>query len=179
MIPGIDALRSFETLRLSTPGAAAQEKRHYRLEVIPGIDLQLPYDAGIFRVNYHHQPPAKYTNCAKFVNEKNRSEIVILDGNALGGNESLHQFSIRNWEPGDSYQPAGSRSPKKVKELFQENRVHLWDRRHWPVLELNGEIVWVRGFGAASKFSREQGVAPAVSLTYIPPHESNDPTSTS
>jgi hypothetical protein len=46
-------------------------------------------------------------------------------------------------------------------------------------LELNGEIVWVRGFGAASKFSGERGDTPAVSLTYVPPRESNDPASTS
>lgn len=50
---------------------------------------------------------------------------------------------LRNWRPGDSW---GS---KRMKTLFQEARIPLWDRRDWPVLESAGRILWTRCFSPA------------------------------
>lgn len=33
---------------------------------------------------------------------------------------------LRTWRPGDEYQPAGSRKPRKLKDLFQQARIPLW-----------------------------------------------------
>ncbi len=57
---------------------------------------------------------------------------------------------LRNWRAGDRFQPLGSRKPLKLKELFRLHRVPLKQRKIWPVLECGREIVWVRGFPAAS-----------------------------
>jgi tRNA(Ile)-lysidine synthase len=53
---------------------------------------------------------------------------------------------LRNWQAGDRYWPAHTKAPKKVKELLQEHRITGDARRRWPVLEQNGELIWVRGF---------------------------------
>jgi len=67
-----------------------------------------------------------------------------LDWKLLPGSPSL-----RNWHPGDRYQPIGSPGEKKLKDLFQEARVPIWERIGWPVLEVAGRIIWSRRFGPA------------------------------
>jgi len=76
--------------------------------------------------------------------------------------------SLREWEPGDAFERLDHTGPEKVKSLFQEHRVLLWDRRHWPVVVSGKEIVWVRRFGAASKFSARNGTARVLRLIFEP-----------
>ena len=57
---------------------------------------------------------------------------------------------MRNWMPGDRYQPWNSGGPQKIKNLFQEARIPLWERRNWPILTDGGAIVWARRFGPAA-----------------------------
>ncbi len=143
-IPGIDALRSYQTLRI-TEVRQTGPPRHYQVPVIPGQEIDLPFYAGKISLQTAPGVSANPQNCAKFIDVKDRSETVNLSSAALGGTAALTQLVIRNWEPGDEYQPAGHRSVKKIKELFQESRVLLWERRHWPVLDLT----WRNHLGAA------------------------------
>ena len=68
---------------------------------------------------------------------------------------------LRNWRPGDRYRPQGRASEKKLKHLFQEDRIHSWRRASWPVVASSrgdGEneiIIWARSFGAAAEFAAE------------------------
>ena len=59
---------------------------------------------------------------------------------------------LRNWRPGDRYQPVG-RSEEKIKTLFQEARIPLWERRHWPVLMGGSSILWARRFGPDQRYA--------------------------
>jgi tRNA(Ile)-lysidine synthase len=162
-VPGIDALR------VARPAAGTARARHYHLAVVPNQEIELPFQAGKIWLRSIEPRSPEGQNCANFINVKDRSEIVNLDREALGGEIALGQLIVRNWKPGDEYRPTGYRGVKKVKELFQEHRVLLWERRHWPVLDLNGEIVWARGFGPAAKFQMEQDYCRTVSLTYVAP----------
>jgi tRNA(Ile)-lysidine synthase len=166
-IPGIDALRSYQTLRITALDRAVPLPRHYELALVPGQELDLPFCAGKISLHIGAYVSANRQNCANFLDVKGRSETVKLSSTALGGKEAFEQLIVRSWQPGDEYQPAGHRSVRKIKELFQENRVLLWERRHWPVLDLNGEIIWVRRFGPAARFQMEEDQATAVSLTYV------------
>jgi hypothetical protein len=38
---------------------------------------------------------------------------------------------------------------RKIKTLFQQARIPVWERAQWPVLTDAESIVWVRGFGTA------------------------------
>ena len=52
---------------------------------------------------------------------------------------------LRSWAPGDRARLRYSGSPRKVKEILERMRVSGSDRAIWPVLELDGRIVWMKG----------------------------------
>ena len=70
---------------------------------------------------------------------------------------------VRNWRPGDRFWPAHTKSPKKIKELLQEQHVAQPERRSWPVIlvrnDSGDEIVWVRGLRSSAKFQPKPGHA--------------------
>jgi tRNA(Ile)-lysidine synthase len=64
---------------------------------------------------------------------------------------------VRNWRPGDRFWPAHTKGPKKIKELLQEKHVPQAERRAWPVVLSEDEIVWVRGFPGRAHFRPDEG----------------------
>ncbi|MBV9766778.1 MAG: tRNA lysidine(34) synthetase TilS [Acidobacteriaceae bacterium] len=169
IVPGIDALRSFDELLLTKPGELNSEKRHYCLEVPVGGECQLPFRAGSLNLNWVKREDEF---CANFKEEQEfRVEVAYLDADALTGPTSRPSLQVRNWEPGDELQRQGHRQPQKIKSLFQEQRVVLWERRHWPVAVAGEEVVWVRQFGSAAKFSGSHESHRSVRLIYRPNHD--------
>ena len=59
-------------------------------------------------------------------------------------------LEVRNWRPGDQYRPVGHTGEEKLKFLFQQARIPLWERRSWPVIIHGDEIIWSRRFGPAA-----------------------------
>jgi tRNA(Ile)-lysidine synthetase-like protein len=74
---------------------------------------------------------------------------------------------LRNWQPGDAYRPAGHRSPKKLQDLFQRERVPVRERAGWPVLLAGERIVWARGLSVATGCSPPPESHQAVELHEI------------
>jgi tRNA(Ile)-lysidine synthase len=52
---------------------------------------------------------------------------------------------LRNWRPGDRVRLRYSNGPRKVKEVLERLRVTGTGRALWPVLEVEGRIVWMKG----------------------------------
>lgn len=52
---------------------------------------------------------------------------------------------LRNWRPGDRVHLRHSGGPRKVKEVLERLRVTGTARAVWPVLEVDGRIVWMKG----------------------------------
>jgi tRNA(Ile)-lysidine synthase len=52
---------------------------------------------------------------------------------------------LRNWKPGDRVCLRHSGGPRKVKEVLERLKVTGTARRLWPVLELDGRLVWMKG----------------------------------
>jgi tRNA(Ile)-lysidine synthase len=52
---------------------------------------------------------------------------------------------LRNWRAGDSVRLRYSSGPRKVKEVLERLRVTGSSRALWPVLEVEGRIVWMKG----------------------------------
>ncbi len=52
---------------------------------------------------------------------------------------------LRNWRPGDRVRLRHSGAPRKVKEVLERLRVTGSGRALWPVLEVDGRIVWMKG----------------------------------
>ncbi len=64
------------------------------------------------------------------------------------------ELRVRNWRAGDRFWPVHTRAPKKLKELLQRRHVSGPERVLWPVATNSaGELVWLRGFGAAQPFA--------------------------
>lgn len=61
------------------------------------------------------------------------------------GTEQGNAAILRNWKAGDRVTLRYSSGPRKVKEVLQRLKVSGSTRTIWPVLELNGRIVWMRG----------------------------------
>jgi len=150
IVPGVDALRSFDRLLLTSPGELKSRERHYNFELHWGEKCELPFQAGSICMT----PLTR--DCEFYANFKEEQGFAVeaaeIDGEALTGSGSPHSLCVRNWEPGDELQLPGHRGAQKIKSLFQEYRIVLWERRHWPVVVWGEEIVWVRRFGAAAKF---------------------------
>ncbi len=53
--------------------------------------------------------------------------------------------TLRNWRPGDRVRLRHSGGPRKVKEVLERLRVTGTERALWPVLEVDGQIAWMRG----------------------------------
>jgi tRNA(Ile)-lysidine synthase len=66
---------------------------------------------------------------------------------AAGGQALVpgHVATLRNWRPGDRVRLRYSSGPRKVKEVLERLRVTGTGRALWPVLELEGRIIWMRG----------------------------------
>ena len=52
---------------------------------------------------------------------------------------------LRNWRPGDRVRLHHSGGMRKVKEVLERMRVTGSGRALWPVLEVDGRIVWMKG----------------------------------
>ena len=53
--------------------------------------------------------------------------------------------TLRNWRAGDRVRLRYSGGPRKVKEVLERLRVTGSGRAVWPVLEVDGRIVWMKG----------------------------------
>jgi tRNA(Ile)-lysidine synthase len=70
----------------------------------------------------------------------------LLDA-ALVSNE----LRVRNWRAGDRFWPAHTKAPRKIKELLEPRHLRGTERKLWPVVVSQDEIVWVRGFPASER----------------------------
>jgi len=139
-LPGIDVFRSFDQIRIATAGLdAGLEGRNFSLTlVVPGT-YDVPHSAR--RLILELREPGE-------ADRRYNKEWDRLDWERVP-----RALCLRNWRPGDLYQPMGRTGPEKLKSLFHERRVPLWERRHWPVIASETELVWARGFGAASRLA--------------------------
>jgi len=135
-LPGLEVRRSFDWLRF----ASAAPAYAYSLcppvpgiTRIPGTDLAISLEL----LENSDTTPSR--------DNVYNSEMGCLDWNRLSG-----PLELRNWRPGDQYQPMGIPAAKKIKTLFQQARIPVWERAQWPVLTDAESIVWARRFGTAT-----------------------------
>ena len=83
---------------------------------------------------------------------------VLVDGDRLDS-----YVRIRNWKPGDYYDPAGWPSGK-VKELFQRARVPRSQRGQWPLFTTDSTIIWVTSFPVSREFTPGAGTKKIVAF---------------
>lgn len=146
-IPGLDIFRSFEWLRLAPPVTDNLEQRNYRFPLpVPGC-VRLPGQNSVI-----HAELFENTEVTESSESVYNESVGGLDWNRISGS-----LEVRNWRPGDQYQPAGHADAEKIKLLFQHARIPLWERRHWPIVISGDAILWARRFGPATGFRAGPG----------------------
>ncbi len=167
-LPGLDVIRSFEWIRIASVGFDSGKQRDFQRAVrVPG-SVGLP-SGGHVKFELIASEAAVETYARVGVELDWQSLLSIcppgrVSEDAIGRDNGCDLFELRNWRPGDHYHAAGQSHDKKLKTLFQEERIPLWDRRHWPVFTCRGEIVWSRRFGPAENLAASPGCFPVVRI---------------
>jgi tRNA(Ile)-lysidine synthase len=65
---------------------------------------------------------------------------------------------LRAHKPGDRARLRYSLAPKRMKEILERLKVRSDQRKNWPVLEWQGEIVWMRGAELESRIGMASGL---------------------
>jgi tRNA(Ile)-lysidine synthase len=147
-MPGIEVCHSFDWVRIAPSGREIP----YRLPIqAPGL-IQVPGTGLGLSLELLEKPESSGRRECVY-----NDRMGCLDWDRLSG-----PLELRNWQPGDRYQPVGAAAEEKVKDLFQTARIPLWKRTQWPVLTDRRGIIWVRSFGSAS--GCEAGPASSVVL---------------
>ncbi|MDP9158998.1 MAG: tRNA lysidine(34) synthetase TilS [Acidobacteriota bacterium] len=87
----------------------------------------------------------------------------FLDPALIGGD-----LKVRNWRAGDRFWPSHRKSPKKIKELLQEQHVTGSERKLWPVVASGPEVIWMRGFSVPSRLMAGERVERALIIRELP-----------
>ena len=138
-VPGLDIVRSFNQIRIARHPVAATP---YRYPIRPSTEaryLPLPGSSICLQL-------IEKTETSRVSDYVYNSEMGCLDWGRLSGS-----LVLRNWNPGDRFQPIGSTGPRKMKSLFQAARVPVWEREQWPVVADGASVVWTRRFGVAGE----------------------------
>lgn len=131
-VPGVDALRSFCWVRFSGIPRGPRER-----------DFQIPIPAMPSEIRV----PGSHLILGFELTENSEETRDTIDWSRVDG-----PLILRNWRPGDAYRGTADQRKHKLKTLFHEARVPLWERRYWPVVITGaGRIVWTRRFGPASE----------------------------
>jgi tRNA(Ile)-lysidine synthase len=150
-LPDLDVFRSFDQLRLAPQHFDARLERNFCVPMqIPGETILPERHLSIL---VEQTAPCGVYN----------SDVNALDRAALQLAKPCGSLHLRNWRPGDQLWRAGHSGTVKIKTLFQEYRIPLWERRRWPVIvrcnavrcdaAAGDLIVWTRRFGAAREFA--------------------------
>lgn len=134
IIPGVDVIRSLEWIRVARENLGSTDPRNWSMPITFPMDVDIP---GAQHISIGlHRLACRY------------NEVVAQ----LGAVALDKPLVLRNWRPGDRISREGVEI--SLKQLFQDARIPLWERRNWPVVECRGEsegtILWSGEFGAAS-----------------------------
>jgi tRNA(Ile)-lysidine synthase len=75
------------------------------------------------------------------------------------------ELTVRAWRDGDRMRPAGLGGSKSLQDLFTDRKVPRALRRTLPVVESEGEIVWVAGVAVGERFAASEDTSGAIGLS--------------
>lgn len=144
-IPGVDVLRSLDQVRFAKP-ATEPVPRDFSVAIEPPAAVGLPAAGLEFRFEIVDR-----AGIHAEIDDLHGKLEAELDWERI----KSHPLELRNWRPGDSYRRVGRDHEQKIKLMFQEYRIPLWERRNWAVLCAGGKIVWSQRFGPAHWLAAE------------------------
>jgi len=156
-LPGVCVERIFDRLRFANAVSAldvAQESEESRANRDFAYSVSRPgplEPASIVVTEIHRRINLKLVDWPPA-----QSDTVVGWG-ALDFDRVQWPLVLRNWRPGDSYRPHGSRRVRKLKRLLLESRVPRSARGSWPVLASEGKVIWASGYPVAEELAPNPG----------------------
>jgi tRNA(Ile)-lysidine synthase len=98
----------------------------------------------------------------------NTSNISNQNKNIIFVEESKLKFplTIRKWNEGDFFYPAGMQGKKKVSKYFKDEKFSQFQKEATWILESNNQIVWIIGHRADERFKPENTNQNIIQITY-------------
>jgi tRNA(Ile)-lysidine synthase len=153
---GWELVKEYETLRLQKNFRTRRGYPCYSYELVIGAKLTIP-EAGMAIQSRKILPPLSSL-------PDNLMEAVF-DMAALPADQPL---IVRNFRPGDRFQPLGMAGHKKLKDFFIENKLALSVRASLPLFVLGDEVIWVPGYGRSEIGKVRPETKAILSLTAVP-----------
>jgi tRNA(Ile)-lysidine synthase len=85
----------------------------------------------------------------------------------LDGKHAHENLVVRNWRAGERFWPAHTKEPKKIKELLQDRHITGDEKKLWPVVASEDEVVWVRGLGVRRDLLARGGAGVLIQISAI------------
>lgn len=150
-LPGLGVERTFGRLSFVTAPASAEAK----------LEREAERATTVFAYTVS-RPEPRAPSCIVVAEIKRRFNLKVVDWpparsdtvegwGALDFDRICWPLVLRNWRPGDSYRPHGSRRARKLKRLLLESRVPQSARGGWPVLTSGGQVIWAFGYPVAAE----------------------------
>lgn len=122
-----------------------------------GADSSMPGEAWEFTVKLGKTalPNGKCLTLAKIPVAIYRQDCKInklLFKSALDCDTITHDLVVRSRRPGDRFAPVGRGLTKSMKQLLLEKGIPTGLRDQVALLEMNGQVIFVEGFGIAESF---------------------------
>ena len=134
---GVEVRRSFEWMRVARAGARAEP---YCFRVKPPAAVAVPGTGRVIRLELLENLATTGMSDSVY-----NGEMGCLDWGRVAA-----PIRLRNWRPGDRFEPMSGTGPQKIKNLFQAARIPAWERAQWPVLTDGASVLWTRRFGVAA-----------------------------
>ena len=98
----------------------------------------------------------------------NLSNISNQNKNIIFVEESKLQFplTIRKWNEGDFFYPAGMQGKKKLSKYFKDEKFSQFQKEATWILESNNQIVWIIGHRADERFKPDNTNQNIIQITY-------------
>ena len=136
----------------------------------PVSDWEIPLKSGrnalpggrVLRVEKVSLTKARFESITNGENDDARRAYIDLSATGGLADGALIARSRRD---GDRYPPLGSRSPKKLKEIFNAKKIPVWERKPaFVVCNLGGDILWSPGLPPSELF-KAAGSRSVIELT--------------
>jgi tRNA(Ile)-lysidine synthase len=131
---GWELANVYESVRLEKRSRTPKDAR-YSYSFRAGEVLHIP-EAGIALASKRISVPPAAAPCMPVGLDEALFDVALLSEN----------LTVRNFCPGDRYQPLGMKGHKKVKDLFIEKKAPLSVRSVLPLFSMGDEILWVPAY---------------------------------
>jgi len=151
-LPGVRVERIFDCLRFTNAPESGCEKSEQNRDFAYAIGRPGPLESASVVVTEIHR---RFS--LKVVDWSSAPRETVAGKGALDFQRVSWPLVLRNWHPGDSYRPHGSRRVRKLKRLLLESRVPRNARESWPVLTSEGKVIWASGYPVADELAPHPG----------------------